>query len=68
MKKALTAAVLLLITSIITALLPWIADRDPAMAVFRAREAERAPDPDVLDNLRTTSTCRPPPGSRSAQH
>lgn len=54
MKKALTAAVLLLITSIITALLPWIADRDPAMAVFRAREAERAPDPDVLDNLRTT--------------
>ncbi|PRQ11782.1 ABC transporter permease [Corynebacterium sp. 13CS0277] len=38
---------------LLAALFPWIGDRDPAMAVFRAREAERAPDPVVLEAIRT---------------
>lgn len=48
-----TSALILITALIITALLPWLGHRDLAMAVFRAREAERAPDPEVLDTIRT---------------
>ncbi|BCL25906.1 ABC transporter permease subunit [Streptomyces aurantiacus] len=33
-------------------LLPWLSRTDPALTVLRARSAERAPTPDVLDAIR----------------
>nr|WP_079053570.1 ABC transporter permease subunit [Streptomyces phaeochromogenes] len=34
-------------------LLPWLSRTDPALTVLRARSAERAPTPEVLDAIRT---------------
>ncbi|MDO5075687.1 ABC transporter permease subunit [Corynebacterium sp.] len=45
-------ALLFVLAAVITALLPFIGNRDIAFAVFRAREAERAPDPQVLEAIR----------------
>ncbi|WP_075727101.1 ABC transporter permease subunit [Corynebacterium aquilae] len=50
--SVVTSVLLLAAALLVAALLPWIGHRDPAMAVFRAREAERAPDPQILQDLR----------------
>ena len=34
------------------AVLPWLSGRDIAVSVFRARESERTPDPEVIENIR----------------
>ena len=34
------------------AILPWLSGRDIAVSVFRARESERTPDPEVIENIR----------------
>lgn len=44
---------LLLVGLVITALLPFLGNRNLALAVFRAREAERDPDPETLEAIRT---------------
>ncbi len=46
--RAVLAAVLLCGVG----LLPWLSRTDPALTVLRARSAERAPTPDVLDAIR----------------
>ncbi|MDO4631418.1 MAG: ABC transporter permease subunit [Corynebacterium sp.] len=52
--RSLVFPFLLLIGSaIVTAALPFIDGSDIAFAVFRTREAEREPDPAVLDAIRT---------------
>ncbi|WP_314880364.1 ABC transporter permease subunit [Corynebacterium durum] len=50
---ALTSLLLVASSLLITALLPWLGNRDLALAVFRAREAERDPDPEILEAIRT---------------
>ncbi|WP_315497125.1 ABC transporter permease subunit [Corynebacterium durum] len=50
---ALTSLLLVALSLLITALLPWLGNRDLALAVFRAREAERDPDPEILEAIRT---------------
>jgi len=50
---ALTSLLLVASSLLITALLPWLGNRDLALAVFRAREAERDPDPEILEVIRT---------------
>ena len=50
---ALTSLLLVASSLLITALLPWLGNRDLALAVFRAREAERDPDPEILEALQT---------------
>lgn len=45
-------AILFVLAAVITALLPFLGNRDLAMAVFGAREAEREPDPQVLQAIR----------------
>lgn len=37
------------------AILPWLSGRDIAVPVFRARESERTPDPEVIENIRLPS-------------
>ena len=49
---ALTSLLLVASSLLITALLPWLGNRDLALAVFRAREAERDPDPEILEAIR----------------
>ncbi|MDO4910403.1 MAG: ABC transporter permease subunit [Corynebacterium sp.] len=48
-----TIPVLLLLAVIAVASLPFIGNRDLAMMVLRSREAERAPDAETLEALRT---------------
>ena len=50
---ALTSLLLVASSLLITALLPWLGNRDLALAVFRAREAERDPDPEILEAIQT---------------
>ena len=50
---ALTSLLLVALSLLITALLPWLGNRDLALAVFRAREAERDPDPEILEAIQT---------------
>ena len=50
---ALTSLLLVASSLLITALLPWLGNRDLALAVLRAREAERDPDPEILEAIRT---------------
>ena len=50
---ALTSLLLVASSLLITALLPWLGNRDLALAVFRARAAERDPDPEILEAIRT---------------
>ena len=50
---ALTSLLLVASSLLTTALLPWLGNRDLALAVFRAREAERDPDPEILEAIRT---------------
>lgn len=51
--RAIALAVALVLGgAIITALLPWFTGRDPALAVLRARESERAATPELLDDIR----------------
>ncbi|WJZ02876.1 ABC transporter permease subunit [Corynebacterium freiburgense] len=47
-----TSLALFLSAAAITAILPFLGNRDLAMAVFRAREAERTPDPEILEAIR----------------
>ncbi len=51
-KGAVFPLTLLVAGLVITAVLPYIKDRDLAFSVFRAREAEREPDPAVLEAIR----------------
>ena len=50
---ALTSLLLVAFSLLITGLLPWLGIRDLALDVFRAREAERDPDPEILEAIRT---------------
>ncbi|MFI6575964.1 ABC transporter permease subunit [Nocardiopsis sp. NPDC050513] len=38
--------------TVVVGLLPWLSDRDPALALLRARSAEREPTPEALDAIR----------------
>ena len=53
LRQLVFPALLLLGSAFVTAILPFLDGSDLAHAVFRAREAEREPDPEVLDAIRT---------------
>ncbi|WP_370012040.1 ABC transporter permease subunit [Nocardiopsis sp. LDBS0036] len=42
----------LVLVTVVVGLLPWLSGRDPALSVLRARSAEQAPTPEVLDAIR----------------
>lgn len=51
-KEVTSALLIALVIAVIAAALPWLNGRDIAFSVFRAREAEREPDPAVLEAIR----------------
>ena len=53
LRQLVFPALLLLGSAFVTAILPFLDGSDLAHAVFRAREAEREPDPEVLEAIRT---------------
>ncbi|MDO4687037.1 MAG: ABC transporter permease subunit [Corynebacterium sp.] len=62
LQSAITSVVLFLCAAAITAILPFLSNRDLAHAVFRAREAERTPDPEILEAIRNELNLPSSPG------